>query len=158
MKTLGLLLTFAASVFAQSVPASQAVTTQFEKVVVIRMKNQTDILAALEKHVREEKIENAIILMGFGSAVSTHYHVVSNNTLPPTNEFHQNENEGVDIVNINGAVLKGRVHAHITYANGKKAFGGHLEPHSKAFTFTVVTLGVLPKSIDMSRYDDANNR
>ncbi|MFN8939755.1 MAG: PCC domain-containing protein, partial [Acidobacteriota bacterium] len=107
MKTLGFLLTFATSVLAQAVPASQAVTTQFEKVVVLRMKNQTDILAAIEKHVREEKIENAIILMGFGSAVSTHYHVVSNNTLPPTNEFHQNENEGVDIVNINGAVLKG---------------------------------------------------
>lgn len=158
MKALGLFLALAASVFAQAVPASQAVTTQFEKVIVIRMKHQTDILAALEKHVKEEKIENAIILMGFGSAVSTNYHVVSNNTLPPTNEFHENENDGVDIVNINGAVLKGRVHAHITYANGKKAFGGHLEPRSKAFTFTVVTLGVLPKSIDMSRYDDATNR
>jgi predicted DNA-binding protein with PD1-like motif len=141
-----------------SVPESTAISTQFERVVVIRLKHQTDILAALEKQVKEQKIENAIILMGFGSATSTHYHVVSNHKLPPSNLFVENETNGVDIVNINGAVFNGRVHAHITYADGEKAFGGHLEPRSRAFTFTVITLGVLPKGLQLSRYDDANNR
>jgi hypothetical protein len=42
----------------------------------------------------------------------------------------------------------------MTMADPDKAFGGHIEPRSKVFTFAVVTLGVLPDSVDLSRFDD----
>jgi predicted DNA-binding protein with PD1-like motif len=140
------------------VPESTAISTQFERVVVIRLKHQTDILAAIEQQVKDLKITNAIILSGFGSAIATHYHVVANRTFPPSNYFIENEKDSVDIVNINGAVFGGRVHAHVTFSDDKKAFGGHLEPRTKAFTFAVVTLGVLPANFDTTRYDDKDLR
>jgi predicted DNA-binding protein with PD1-like motif len=140
------------------VPDSTAISTQFERIVVIRLKHQTDILAAIEQQVKAQKITNAIILSGFGSAISTHYHVVANRAFPPTNYFLEDPTEDADIVNINGAVFNGRVHAHITFADDKKAFGGHLEPRTKVFTFSVITLGVLPASLDTSRYDDKDLR
>jgi predicted DNA-binding protein with PD1-like motif len=140
------------------VPQSSAISTQFERIVVIRLKHQTDILTAIEQQVKDQKISNAVILSGFGSAISTHYHVVANRSFPPSNYFLENEKDSVDIVNINGAVFNGRVHAHITFADNKKAFGGHLEPRTKVFTFTVITLGVLPANFDTSRYDDKDLR
>jgi predicted DNA-binding protein with PD1-like motif len=140
------------------VPESAAISTQFDRIVVLRLKHQTDLLAAIEKQVKDQKISNAIILSGFGSAISTHYHVVAKRSFPPSNYFIENEKDSVDIININGAVFNGRVHSHITFSDDKKAFGGHLEPRTKAFTFAVITLGVLPASFDMSRYDDKDLR
>jgi predicted DNA-binding protein with PD1-like motif len=63
-----------------------------------------------------------------------------------------------DIAGMNGYVLNGKVHAHITLANPDKAFGGHLEPGTPVFTFAVVTLGVLPDSLEMGRFDEKNFR
>ena len=141
-----------------TVPYSEAVSTQFERVVVIRFKHQADLLAGLQKHVSEMKIRNAIILSGTGSALSTHYHVVSNRSFPSKNLFVENETDSADIINLNGCVLGGKIHAHITFADGGKSYGGHLEPRTKVFTFAVVTIGVLPANIDMSRFDDKTYR
>ncbi len=140
------------------VPDSYAVSTQFERVVVIRFKNQADLLAGIEKHVREQKIANAVILSGIGSAISTHHHVVSNRSFPSKNLFIENPTASADIVTFSGLVLGGRVHAHIAFADGEKMYGGHLEPRSRVFTFAIVTIGVLPSDLDMSRFDDKNYR
>jgi predicted DNA-binding protein with PD1-like motif len=59
---------------------------------------------------------------------------------------------------MNGYVIDGRVHAHITLADGDRAFGGHLEPDTNVFTFAIVTLGVLREDVDLSRVDDKTYR
>jgi predicted DNA-binding protein with PD1-like motif len=136
------------------VPDSVALSTRIERVVLIRFRYQADLLAGIEKHVKEQKIKNAVILSGVGSALSTHYHGVSNRGFPSKNLYQENPTDSADIVNINGLVLNGKVHAHITFAGEDKAFGGHLEARTRVFTFAIVTLGVLPDGIDISRFDD----
>ena len=59
---------------------------------------------------------------------------------------------------MNGYVINGRLHAHMTLANPDKAFGGHLEPGSTVFTFAIVTLGILEDGIDISKVDDKTYR
>ena len=39
-----------------------------------------------------------------------------------------------DLVSMNGYVINGRVHAHVTLADADKAFGGHLEKRTQVFT------------------------
>jgi predicted DNA-binding protein with PD1-like motif len=141
-----------------SVPDVMAVSTQFERVVILRFRNQADLLAGIEKQVREQKIENAVILSGAGSALRAYYHVVSNRSFPSKNMYVEMPEASADIVNLSGMVLKGRVHAHITFADAGKAFGGHLETGTKVFTFAMVTLGVLPGSLDIGRFDDKTLR
>jgi predicted DNA-binding protein with PD1-like motif len=140
------------------VPDSVAVSAPVERVVMVRFRHQADLLAGIEKHVKEQKIRNAVILSGIGSVVAAHYHVVSNRSFPSKNLFIEDPELSADVVNMSGLVIDGRVHAHITFADGDKAFGGHLEPGTKVFTFAIVTLGVLPDSVDMSRFDDKNWR
>jgi predicted DNA-binding protein with PD1-like motif len=83
---------------------------------------------------------------------------VSNRTLPSKNMFVKDPEAPADIAGMNGYVLDGVLHPHITLANPDHAFGGHLEPGTTVFTFAIVTLGVLPDSMDLKRADDKNYR
>ena len=143
---------------SDKVPDVYAVPTQFERVVLLRFKFDTDILAGLEKMVKQEKIQNAIILSGMGSVRGYHVHQVSNRTFPSKNMFVKNPTEPADIVGMSGFVANGVLHPHILLATPDRAFGGHLEPGTNVFTFAVVTLGILKDGADMTRFDDKNYR
>ena len=140
------------------VPDVYALNATVQRVVVLRFKFGTDLLAGLQKMVKEEKIQNALILSGFGSVRNFQVHQVSNRDLPPRDLFVKNASVPADIISMSGVVMEGRVHPHITLANADRAFGGHLEPGTNVFTFAVVTLGVLGNDVDLSRVDDWTNR
>ncbi len=141
-----------------AVPEVYALSGQFERIMVLRFKYQSDLLAGLEQMVKEHNIHNAVILAGIGSVRSYHFHVVSNETFPSKNIYVKNPASPADIVSMNGYVIDGRVHAHITMSDADKAFGGHLEPGTSVFTFAIVTLGVLKEGTDLKRVDDKTYR
>jgi predicted DNA-binding protein with PD1-like motif len=143
---------------SSKVPDVYAIPTQFDRVVVLRFKFDTDLLAGLEKMVKQEKISNAIILSGMGSVRGYHVHQVSNRTFPAKNMFVKNPTEPADIIGMSGFIANGIIHPHITLATPDKAFGGHLEPGTNVFTFAVVTIGVLKDGADLSHLDDKNYR
>ena len=140
------------------VPDVFAISGHLQRIVVLRFKFGTDLLAGLQKMIDQEKIKNAVILSGFGSVRGYQIHQVSNRDMPSKNMFIKNPTAPADIIGMSGMVMNGRVHPHIVLANADKAFGGHLEPETTVFTFAVVTLGVLDDSIDMSRFDDSSFR
>ena len=143
---------------SDKVPDVYAIPTQFERVVVLRFKFDTDLLAGLEKMVKQQKISNAIILSGMGSVRGSHVHQVSNRTFPSKNIFVKNSTEPADIMGMSGFIANGVIHPHITLATPDKAFGGHLEPGTNIFTFAVVTIGVLKDGADLSHLDDKSYR
>ncbi|MGD0649811.1 MAG: PPC domain-containing DNA-binding protein [Verrucomicrobiia bacterium] len=143
---------------SDTVPEVYALSGQFERVLVLRFKNQTDLLAGLERMVKQHKIRNAVILAAAGSVRSYHFHTVSNGTFPSKNIYVKNPAGPADIVSMNGYVIDGRVHAHLTMTDADKAFGGHLEAGTSVFTFAVVTVGVFKDGIDLSRVDDKTYR
>lgn len=140
------------------VPEAYAINTQFQRVVILRFKFETELLSALEAMIKQEKIQNGVILNGWGSVRNWQIHQVSNRTLPSKNMFVKDPTAPADIAGMSGFVMNGRLHPHITLANPGKAFGGHLEPGTNVFTFAVVTIGVLPDNLDLSKLDDKNYR
>jgi len=134
-------------------PAVSTAGSAVERVIVVRLKDGTDMLEGLREAVAREKIKNAVVLSGFGSVTSYHVHVVGNTTLPPKDVFTK-EGGPFDLLTVSGLVMDGRVHAHITLASTKKVTGGHLEPGTLVFTFTAISLGVLKDPVDLSRVDD----
>jgi predicted DNA-binding protein with PD1-like motif len=135
-----------------------AIEGQFDRILVLRFKYQADLLAGLEKMVKEQKIRNAVILSGIGSVTGYHVHGVSNRTFPSKNIYVRDPTAPASIVSMNGFVIDGRVHAHLTMANADNAFGGHLEPGTTVFTYAMMTLGVFKDGIDLSRIDDKTYR
>jgi predicted DNA-binding protein with PD1-like motif len=141
-----------------TVPDVYAISGHFERVMVLRFKYQTDLLAGLEQMVKEHKVRNAVILAGAGSARNYHVHAVSNRTFPSRDVYVKDPSAPADLVSKNGYVIDGRILAHMTMAHAEHAFGGHLEPGTEVFTFAIVTLGVLDDGVDLSRIDDKTYR
>jgi predicted DNA-binding protein with PD1-like motif len=143
---------------SDKVPDVYAISGKFDRVLVLRFKFDTDLLAGIEKMVKQEKIRNAVILAGAGSVRGYQLHQVSNRTFPSKNMYEKDGTAPADLIGMNGYIIDGAIHAHITLANPEKAFGGHLEPGTSVFTFAIVTLGVFDNTVDLSRVDDKTYR
>lgn len=143
---------------SDKVPDVYAIKGNFERVVILRFKFEADLLAGIEKMVKQEKIKHAVILAGAGSVRGYQVHQVSNRTFPSKNMFVKDPTAPADLIGMNGYVIDGKVHAHMTLATPEQAFGGHLEPGTSVFTFAIVTIGVLNDAADLSRVDDKTYR
>jgi predicted DNA-binding protein with PD1-like motif len=143
---------------SDKVPDGYAITSQFQKVVILRFKYDTDLLAGMEKMMKENQIRNAVILSAAGSVRGYQIHQVNNRTLPAKIMTERDPNAPADLISMNGYVIGGKVHAHMTLATPDKAFGGHLHADTKVFTFAIVTVGVLPDDLDLSKVDQTNYR
>ena len=139
------------------VPEVYALSGNFSRVVVLRFKYQADLLEGIEDMMKREKIRNGVILAGAGSVRNYHIHSVSNRTFPSKNTYVKNPTAPADIISMNGYIIDGKIHAHMTMANPDRAFGGHLEPGTNVFTFAIVTIGVM-NDVDLSRVDDKTYR
>ena len=53
------------------VPDVVSIPSQFERVVILRFKYQTELLSGLEQAVKDNKIQNGVILSAFGSMIPT---------------------------------------------------------------------------------------
>jgi predicted DNA-binding protein with PD1-like motif len=136
----------------QEFPAVYSLTSQFERIEIVRMSSGTDMLEGLNQVIAEKNIKNAVILAGIGSVTDYHFHVVSDRNLPPANQFTK-ASVAKDLVSVQGYVLNGRVHAHIALSDENSVIGGHLESGTKALTFFILTLGLLPDDIDIETFD-----
>jgi predicted DNA-binding protein with PD1-like motif len=140
------------------VPDAIAMSGDIKRVVVMRFKYKADLLAGMEKLIKDQKIKNAVILSGIGSVRNYHIHSVSNRTFPSKNTYYKDPSSPADIISMNGYVINGRLHPHMTLTTGEHAFGGHLEADTNVFTFAIITLGVFDDNVDLSKVDDKTFR
>jgi hypothetical protein len=138
----------------ESSPMVHTVSSNFSRIIVCRLKYGTDLLDGLQKAVKQENIKNAVILSGVGSLTSYRVHVVDSTTFPVKEAFPKAEGPQ-DLLNVNGYVIDGRVHAHVIFSDQTKAMGGHLEPGTNVYTFAIITLGILPNGVSLARFDDS---
>ena len=67
---------------SSAVPEVYALTSHFDRIVLVRFKYKADLLAGLEKMVKQENIKNGVILSALGSVRGYQIHQVSNRTMP----------------------------------------------------------------------------
>jgi len=142
---------------SDKVPDVYAIPGHFDRVLTLRFKFKADLLAGIEKIVKDEHIKNAVVLNGAGSVRGYQVHQVSNRDFPSKNMFVKNPTEPADIIGMSGYIINGKLHVHMTMATPDRAFGGHLEPGTTVFTFAIMTLGVM-NDADFSHLDDKTYR
>ena len=122
-----------------------------KNLVCIRLNTGDDVLKSLTEAVKKQGIKNAIIIAGTGSTTNHHFHLVASANVPPGNIMIKDDNKVSDILNINGLVINGQVHAHITHSDRNVAYGGHLEEGVKVLTFMSITLAEI--DFDLAHWD-----
>jgi len=123
------------------------------RVVMVRLDPGQDLLLGLRQAVEETGIGHGAILAGVGSLSAYHFHVVSTAAMPPENAFVRGEGP-FDILTVTGAILDGRVHAHVTFSNTEIAMGGHLEEGCTVLTFAIVTMiDTSAPALEMATWD-----
>ena len=126
-------------------------TSRIGEIMVVRLNNGEDILLSLREAVAQHGIKHALILGAMGSVTSYHVHVVENDTMPPSDVFLKEERP-CDILSLNGVVMDGRVHAHISFSGTAETMGGHLEEGCQILSFGQVWLVTAPDA-DLTNWD-----
>ena len=120
-------------------------STEIGRLILVRMDTGEDILNTLRAAVAQHRIRNALILGEVGSIQGYHIHVVDTTTMPPHDLFLKGDGP-FDVISMNGLVIDGRVHTHITFSDAQKAMGGHLEEGCRVLTFSVAYLLETPNA------------
>lgn len=124
-----------------------------QRILMVRLDPGQDLLAGIVAAVEEAGITHGAILAGVGSLSTYHFHVVSTPVMPPDNAFVKGEGP-YDILTVTGAILDGRVHAHVTFSDTEIAMGGHLEPGCTVLTFAMITIAdVSTPGLEMAKWD-----
>jgi uncharacterized protein len=131
---------------SSKVPDVYAITGHFDRIVILRLKYKTDLLAGLKQGVKMENIRDGVILAGIGSVRGYHIHQVTGRNFPTQDTYEENPTQPADLVSMNGYITNGLVHAHLTLALPDRALAGHLEPGTQVYTFAIVTIGVMNES------------
>ena len=121
------------------------------RLVVVRMNADEDLLESLRAAVQQANLRNGMILSGAGSLKRYRVHVVKTTALPPGDVVFEGEGP-FDILTLTGAVLDGRVHAHLTFSNTEKAMGGHVHEGCVILTFGIAVLAEMP-DVDLTDWD-----
>jgi len=139
------------------VPDAYAIEGHFDRIVVIRLKYKANLLDGMNKIVKEQHIKNGVILSAAGSLRGYEIHTVSNRDMPSEDTFVKNPTQPVDLVSMNGYIINGRIHAHMTIATPDRVIAGHVEQGNEVFTFAIVTIGVM-NNANFDKLDDKTYR
>ncbi len=121
--------------------------------LMIRLDPGQDLLLGIRQAVEETGVTHGAILAGVGSLSTYHFHVVSTPVMPPENAFVKGEGP-YDILTVTGAILDGRVHAHVTFSDTEIAMGGHLEEGCTVLTFAMITIvDTSTPALEMAAWD-----
>ena len=142
---------------SSAVPDAYALVGLFDRIVVIRLKYKANLLDGMKKVIKEQHIQNGVILSAVGSLRGYEIHTVSNRDMPSEDTFVKNPTQPADLVSMNGYVINGRIHAHMTIVTPDKVIAGHVEEGNEVFTFAIVTIGVM-NGTNLDKIDDKTYR
>ena len=123
------------------------------RIHILRVDPGEDVLASIERFLKESGIQQAVVLGGYGTLAAYHLHWVAHNRIPTENLFRRGEG-GIEILAMNGLVVGGEPHIHVALSTPDGAFGGHLEPGCIAYVLCEVFFAEV-EGVHLSRQREA---
>lgn len=99
---------------------------------ILRVDPGEDVLESVRQFLAEAGVRQGVVLGGYGTLATHHLHWVKNNRIP-AEDIHGTGEGGIEILAMNGLVVDGEPHIHVTLATTAGAYGGHLEPGCAAY-------------------------
>ena len=127
----------------------ESASLSVERIHILRVDPGEDVLLAVRTFIAESGLRQAVVMGGYGTMVAHHLHWVVHNRIPTDNTFGRGEG-GIEILSMNGLVVEGEPHIHITLATQAGAYGGHLEEGCIAYVVCEIFLAEV-SGVDLSR-------
>ena len=120
-----------------------------KKIHILRVDPGEKVLASIERFLKEANVRQAVVLGGYGTLAVYDLHWVTHNRIPTDNVRNRGEG-GFELLSMNGLVVDGEPHIHVTLSAPGGAFGGHLEPECTAYVLCEVFFAEV-EGVEMSR-------
>ena len=121
--------------------------------VVLSLGKGDLILESIEKACEELGIRNAVVTSAIGSARKVVFHYIESTADDPVNTFVTID-EACEIGSIQGLILNGEAHLHISFSDRSRAYNGHLEPGCEVQYLLEVSLMEM-KDMNLTRKPDS---
>lgn len=108
-------------------------------VIRIRLDRGDLLLESILRAVEMHKIEDGSVTTGVGTVQQCTYHGVKSLAAQAEQQFHTVEGP-IEVLNLNGIIAAKEPHIHITMADPKGVFGGHLEKGCKVLYRAEITI------------------
>ena len=110
----------------------ESTTLNVSRIHILRIDPGEDVLRSVTDFLTKTGVQQAIVLGGYGTLAADRLHWVTHNRIPSENVVDGSEG-GIEILGMNGLVVDGTPHIHVTLSTQKGAYGGHMEEGCKAY-------------------------
>lgn len=127
--------------------------TNFKDIIVVNCGLEEDLLEEINKTIQKHNIKQGVILSGYGTLSEAVLHMVTTSDYPVKEHFEKMK-KPLEIIAIDGLIVEGNLHAHITLSDKDKAYGGHLEPGCKVLYLAELVIGIFEEDIQLTRKEN----
>lgn len=129
--------------------------TNLSRILVIHMRPGNLFLEGIEQELSKNYFKNAVVLSCAATLDIVSCHRVKDTEPKPTNIFFE-ETGPFEVSSLQGAVIDGKPHFHITVSDGQRSFGAHLEHGSRVLYVAEIVVAEIAGLPDLHRVPDAN--
>ena len=107
--------------------------------VIMQLAKGELILESIQSEIERLGIRCGVVTSGIGSARKLVYHRIASTADNPSNEF-LTVTEPMEIGALQGVIVDGQAHLHITCCTREGTFAGHLEPGSEVLYLMEISI------------------
>ncbi len=126
---------------------------QIEETVAVALDPGEDVLEGIAEAIQDQGIVHGAVVSGVGSLSKISYHIVDPGDEKPWKDTYFVREGTIEVMAVQGLIVNGQPHLHITASQGDKAFGGHLEPGCIILTLAEILILKLEQPLERRRND-----
>ena len=93
---------------------------------VLKLVQGEDLLESIEQLIRDESIENAVVVSGIATVDRCRLHMISTTGYPVETFIDEKTDIPLELVSIDGFICDGQPHIHCTVSDCNQAYAGHV--------------------------------
>ncbi len=102
------------------------VSDRVGRTFVLKLVQGEDLLESIENLIREEKLENAVVLSGIATFDRSRLHMITTTDYPIDVYIDEKTDVPLEVVSVEGFICDGEPHLHCTISDRSGACAGHL--------------------------------
>ena len=102
------------------------ISDQVGRTIILKLVQGEDLLESIEALIREEKLENAVIVSGIATFDRSRLQMITTLGYPIETYIDEKTDVPLEVVSVDGFICDGQPHIHATISDRNQAYAGHV--------------------------------